>query len=228
MRTNSSSVFPALLTLLGAASCTGVTPLNVHDAGVFAPSGRVRVDLERNTPGGWFVEGAFSDMEGDDRQQLASTHTVIVDGVSFSGPDPLRIDASLRVGELVVGRSLVNENARISIYGGIQTLDLDLEVRTASLQASDQQSSRSWLFGADFCVPLRSWLSLEGRADISYSLSGDELAAQHFELGLGLSPIRYARVFAGLSYRTLVQTIAGNSDIDLEFFGPALGLRVEI
>lgn len=219
---------PALAASLCAAACSSVTPLIVHDSAVFAPSGRVRVDLQRDAPGGWFVEGAFSDTEGDDRQGLASSHTVVVDNVTFTGPDTLDIDASLRVGELVVGSCVFRENVRFALYSGLQTIDLDLEVQGSSQRASDQRSSQSWLVGAEFSAPMRSWLTLDGRADISYSVSGDELAAQQFELGVGLLPVPYARVFVGLSYRTLTQVVAGASDIDLEFFGPALGLRLDV
>ncbi len=218
----------ALLVSLRATACSTVTPLVVQDAGVFFPSGRVRVDLQRATPGGWFLEGAFSDTEGDDRQRVAGGQSVVVNGISFSGPDALHTDASLRVGELVVGRCIVADQARISIYGGVQTIALDLEVRSATQSVSDQRSSRSLLIGADLSVPLCSWLTVDGRADLSYSLSGDELAARQFEVGLGLLPAEHARLFVGLSYRGLAQVVAGNSDIELDFFGPAVGLRLDL
>ncbi len=219
---------PALTASLCAAACSSVTPLIVHDSAVLAPSGRVRVDLQRDAPGGWFVEGAFSDQEGDDRQGLASSHTVVVDNVTFTGPDSLQTDASLRVGEFVLGRSAIGENVRFSIYSGLQTIELDLDVRSSNQRASDQRSSNSWLVGAEFSAPMRSWLTLDGRADFSYSVSGDELTAQQFELGVGLLPVPFARLFVGLSYRSLTQVVAGGSDIDLEFFGPALGLRLDL
>lgn len=219
----------AFLTLscaLFCAACSTLTPLEVHDSSVLSPAARVRVGLDDLHPG-LFVAGSFRDMEGDDVQQLGGADTVVVDDVTFGPGDRLRTSVQLRVGEVVVGKQADIEGAELAFYGGLQHVLIDLEVRGVNESRSTDRDSRSLVFGVALSIPDDSWIAFDMRADMSYSLSGDELAMRSVQAGVGLRPMPFTHVFAGWYVRDLEQVIDGGSDFDLLFSGPALELGLE-
>jgi len=211
---------------LCCAACSTLTPLEVHDSSVFSPAGRVRVELDKLHPG-LFVAGSFRDMEGDDVQQLSSTDTLVVEDVTFGAGERLRTSAQLRVGEFVVGKRADVEGAELAFYGGLQHVLMDLEVRGFNESKSLDRDSRSLLLGVELSVPSDSWIAFDMRADMSYSLSGDELATRSVQDGLGLRPMPFTHLFAGWYVRDIEQVIDAGSDLDLLFSGPALELGLE-
>lgn len=211
---------------LCCAACSTLTPLEVHDSSVLSPAGRVQVKLDKLHPG-LFVAGSFRDMEGDDVQQLSSTDTVVVEDVTFGAGDRLRTSAKMRVGEFVVGKQADIEGAELAFYGGLQHVLIDLEVRGVNESKSVDRDSRSLVLGVALSVPSDSWIAFDMRADLSYSLSGDELAMRSVQAGLGLRPMPFTHLFAGWYVRDLEQVIDAGSDFDLLFSGPALELGLE-
>lgn len=211
---------------LCCAACSTLTPLEVHDSSVLSPAARVRVSLDDLHPG-LFVAGSFRDMEGDDVQQLGGADTVVVDDVTFGPGDRLRTSVQLRVGEVVVGKQADIEGAELAFYGGLQHVLIDLEVRGVNESRSTDRDSRSLIFGVALSIPDDSWIAFDMRADMSYSLSGDELAMRSVQAGLGLRPVPFTYAFAGWYVRDLEQVIDDGSDLDLLLSGPALELGLE-
>jgi hypothetical protein len=221
------AVLAAALPAVANTGCSTAQPLHIHDSGALLPYGRVRVPLGERSKG-WFVEGAHSSIDGEDLQLLSSGSRLEVGGETFDGPARVALEAELRVGEVTLGREMAKAGSRVSVFCGLQSLDVSLQARTAAQESSDRRSSRSLVFGADVAVALKAWLSFDARLDTSFSISGDEMGAAHFDIGLGATPLEHLRLFAGWSHRSVYQVIDGRSDLDLEFSGPALGVAVEL
>ncbi len=221
------ALLAAALLAAASAGCSTAQPLHIHDTGALMPHGRLRVPLGARSKG-WFLEGGYSSIDGDDTQLVSNGSSVILGDERFDGPARVATEAELRVGEVTIGRQTENAVGRASVFGGLQTLDASLEARTATQASSDRRSSRSLVVGVDVAIVLHPRLSFDARFDTSYSISGDEMGATRLDIGFGATPIEHVRLFAGWTRRSVYQVIASGSDLDLEFSGPALGVALEL
>jgi hypothetical protein len=227
---STSRLLPGLL--LALLSACETTPIEVRDHGAFTPGGRV-VWHPRQGEGAsasWFgLELDGSRVEGDDTQELLSGESIVLDGVTISGPAHVAIDYRLSQASLaaVIAQD-IRVDAGLRFLFGAAWQEVELELDSGTQQAEGAEDWLGPLLGLEARWSPGGWWGLSGRGTWTADLDDIESEMRLIELGVLFAPRRVLGLFAGWRWVDLERFVPNESDIDLRTDGPSLGLRVEL
>ena len=232
-----------LCAALIACSLTGcytvsTTAIDAHDSSVFIPSGRLTVDFSRQgeTPSephrGHALELAYSGASGSATQTLGSGQPPVnFGGQTFSPPQQLTHEFDFRFFEVAYRyRNFFGTgDLGIEALGGIANAHLDLAVSSPTRRASETLNSMGAVGGFGLIWRLRPTTSLQARYSVFVSGEKQDVTnVERLDLYLAQSLGRNVAVRGGLATWKVksAREESNNSEINLRFSGPALGLEL--
>lgn len=230
----------ALAALAALAACgprqADPTTIEARDSTMFQPVLRASVNFARepvapsNPQGGHGLELGYSRGRGSDSQTTrASEQPVVFGGQSFASPQDLRHDFDFRFADVSYRWRRFfgpHEPVGFELLAGLGYAQLDLTVSSATQRAQETLDSTGAIGQFGGIWRLRPGTSVQGRLAWYFSGADDGVAnAQRLELFLVQALGRNLALRGGYaSWHVETDRGRGESNINMRFSGPALGL----
>lgn len=230
---------------LGIESCATTTEtVKGDDGSALCLAARVRVPISKSTGPVGPPEAAqrpigrselwidASRSSGSDAQDVGAGHQIVLDGVTFAGPD--RVESTMEFSRLAVSLAAIaefEESFALSAVVGLVFLERELRLDSASQSASDDARTAGLDFGVEFDWrrPRQPMLAY-GRFHAALAGGSSTGTDQRIvELGFGWAFDEHFQLRAGWRHWSWIEGRDGaDSDLDYSLSGPVLTLDARL
>jgi hypothetical protein len=202
-------------------------------ARVYAPQAREEEASARIVEWtGITVDGEVAYQAAADRQNVAAGRQVSLDGTTIAGPTNIRSRARLidTTANARTGFS-VADLFRLEALGGFEILATETALSGAGLQTTDRRTFGGVFAGVRAGLRPHEMIEFYGLGSLGFLASakgdGASLRVTKLEVGARIMPVEYLGLFAGYRWSDYWQDRDHDeSDVDLELYGPVLGLEL--